>query len=481
MRAEVLPTVRLPGSRFRRVMDVIAVFLLLAAAGSPWFLFTPTAEKATSPPLWLIVDVSRSMMAGTPSRLDLARSGIASWLYRQGVRLPRPVGLIIFAAHARVVVAPTTDSRIIGSQISRIHTLAELPDLAPQQGDPSGTNLASGLVLAQEWSNDPAMTTWLLSDGDDPAPRLPDDSIPRAHRAWVVGSPDEGHPVPNTDPAVMSRSRPEWVKHFTAMSKPIVTGAQPPELPLLAAAPTASTSHALTSWLALLAVVILLISAIPQRLFAGVVLALSGCASPTDEDAASRGRQLILQARMLSPLERAPVLRHAEAELRTSMRSPSRMSTDRLHDLVVCLLDQALSEPPDLQAAGLAAELAIRLPAEQGGPLRARARWLASLISPQHHEANGSDGVPSSDDTGNETGDSSTPPGKPRSRDPKTPGTDIQGELPGAGRLPVVADSTVPQFLTHEEAMRVLAAAARRLTQPAPPKRPPSPKGIPDW
>ena len=185
MHSADLPRVTLPGARLRQTLDVVAIALLVASSGLAWMQSSLTATPATNQPLWLIVDVSRSMLAGTPSRMDLARTGISIWLGKHGNRLPRPTGLIVFAAHAHVVVSPTTNSRLIGSQIARLHLLAELPELAPRHGDRSGTNLAAGLMLAQEWSQCATTTTWLFSDGDDPAFQSASATTPLASRCAI--------------------------------------------------------------------------------------------------------------------------------------------------------------------------------------------------------------------------------------------------------------------------------------------------------
>jgi len=476
-----LPSVTLPGARLRQVLDVVAIILLMASAGLAWNPFTLSSTLLpANQPHWLIVDVSRSMDAGTPSRIDLASAGISSWLGKHGNRLPRPTGLIVFAAHAKVVVAPATDSRLIASQIARIHILAELPELAPRPGDLSGTNLASGLILAREWTSGPDMTTWLFSDGDDPAGQLPPVSTPLASHAWLIGSPNESHTIPNTTPPTLSKSSPERVHAYTASAQTTLAGDRPPQLPMLTAPSTFAANQSLPSWLALFAVCIVLISAIPQRFLPVILIGIAGCSQQTDVEAARLGRLLISQARQVPAAERGPLLREAEKKLRASLRAPGNASTDRLHDLVVCLIDQAQCEPPDWHAADLAAEIAIRLPPDLGNPLRARARWLASQASAKQNQEQGTDGPSTSEGNGDQPGDTIDPSNLSPSGQPAT-AIDANNELPGAGRLPAVADSAISQTLTPDEAMRLLSAAARRLTPPSVTKRPKPPIGVPDW
>lgn len=480
MHSADLPRVTLPGARLRQTLDVVAIALLVASSGLAWMQSSLTATPATNQPLWLIVDVSRSMLAGTPSRMDLARTGISIWLGKHGNRLPRPTGLIVFAAHAHVVVSPTTNSRLIGSQIARLNLLAELPELAPRQGDRSGTNLAAGLMLAQEWSQGATTTTWLFSDGDDPAFQSASATTPLASRAWLVGSTEDSHVIPNTDPPIKSKSMPELVNSYTVMANTTLAGERPPQLPMLDAPVTVAAHQALPSWLALLAVFSLLLAAIPRRLAPVLLLGIAGCGGKTDAETAREGQLMISQARQLPASERGALLRAAEEKLRASMRAPGTATTDRLRDLVICLLEQAQSEPPDLKAASLAAEIAIRLPPELGPPLRARARWLASQSSHRQNQEQGSDGPSTSEGNGDQPGDAIDPSSLSPSRQAAS-AADATNELPGAGRLPVVADSAIPQNLTPDEAMRLLAAASRRLTPPSLPKRPKPPTGVPDW
>lgn len=475
MSQPALPYRDLPGARPRWMLEAAGAVLLAFSAALLWFDHPSNAVKDDgADPLWLVVDVSRSMRAGTPSRLDLARVGLEAWLDRAGTTLPRPTGLIVFAAHARMVVSPGTKTPLLRSQVSRLSTLALAADLSPVPGDPSGTDLSSGIALARSWPN--RGSVWLLTDGDDPANRrVPDDS-PKATRAWVIGAPGAKEAVPEVDPPATSSPQPRRVRELT-LGEVVESGQSPPRLPELSPAilPPAQATGGMA--LALAGLAFMFASALPNRWLPAMVLGFAGCSGSPSADPAREGMAMLARARLLPAREQGPALRSTENTLRKALANSD--NPDLLEALVICLMDQA---PFDPRAPRLAAEIAIGLPHERGEPLRARARWLEALQATKGRPPEGN--TPQGDAPGEGMGNDEGAPGASRRRELRpgaSGGSETRDALPGAGRLPIVSDTTEPQQLTREEASRVIGVASGRLTPPSPARRSIPPAGVPDW
>lgn len=465
----------LPGAGFRQGLEAAAAALLAFSAAFGFTSGTPPAGATPrEDPLWIVVDVSGSMLAGAPRRLDLARLGLDSWLESLGPVPARPTGLVVFAAHARVVVAPARDTLLVRSQVARLATLALAPDLAPGPEDPSGTDLASGIALARSWPG--TGDIWLLTDGDDPVRRSAPPGSPLADRAWVIGAPGRGEPVPGRPPEAISTPCPDRVSQVTR-GQVIESGDAPPALPELprAWAPLGPSPVALAMSLA--ALVVLFSSAVPTRWIAFSLVAVSGCAGHGPAEPGHHAMAQWAKARAAPTGEQGPALRSAENALRLALATSN--DSTLLEALVVCLLDQA---PHDPRAPRLAAEIATGLPPGRAEPLRARARWLEALQASGHQQGTG--GRPGGDSTPGSLDDGDGGPGTSRWRQPRPGlpgGTPTPDALPGAGRLPLVADTAQPQSLTRLEAARLVAAGSSRLPPPAPPRRPTPGRGVPDW
>lgn len=465
------PWQAMPGSRTRRRLEMLAAIMLSVAAALAFLPRGRGPNAAMADPLWLVVDASRSMRAGTPPRLDLARLGLDSWLAAQGPLLNRPVGLIVFGAHARMVVSPGTDGRLLRSQVARLDSLAEDSALAPGPKDPSGTDLASGIALARSWPIQGSV--WMFSDGDDPVRRILSEGAPRADRAWVIGAPGRLDPVPGQDASVVSSTRPDRVRELTR-GEVIESGEAPPALPGLGGHGVSVAPAPWAFCFTLAGLGFLLASAVPPRWLAASLMLAAGCASRDPRDEAGL---LIVQARDIPASERGPVLRRAEDALRRALIRGD--DPDLLETLVICLLDQAESDP---RAPRLAAEISVRLPAERAEPLRARARWLEALAktrpSPGARGDMGDDGPGETPGDG-DSGRGSSPGG--RSRPGAIGAAETDNALPGAGRLPLVNEAGPPRALSADEARRLVHAAAERLSPPSANRKSEAGPGVPDW
>ena len=168
------------------------------------------------------------------------------------------------------------------------------------------------------------------------------------------------------------------------------------------------------------------------------------------------------------------------AEVIYSVRSESRRKS---LEALLAGRPVFLCDVEDEGACGrLAAEIAIGLPPERGEPLRARARWLEALQATKGRPPEGN--TPQGDAPGEGMGNDEGAPGASRRRELRpgaSGGSETRDALPGAGRLPIVSDTTEPQQLTREEASRVIGVASGRLTPPSPARRSIPPAGVPDW
>jgi Ca-activated chloride channel family protein len=125
-----------------------------------------TQSAAPGRDLVVVVDVSRSMYAEAPSRIERAQKALldlADALRRRG---GCRVGLVAFAGQARLVCPLTHDIDHFRSCIEEIDVTV------PESGLGAGTRIGAGLVQAveaHEGRSQQARDILLLSDGDDPA------------------------------------------------------------------------------------------------------------------------------------------------------------------------------------------------------------------------------------------------------------------------------------------------------------------------
>jgi Ca-activated chloride channel family protein len=145
--------------------------LLLACAGPRWG--QDLEPRPAGRDLIVVLDLSRSMLAEQPSRLERARQSLAD-LCRVLERLGGcRLALVVFAAHPRLVCPLTPDCDHVREMLAEQDPAVLPPALRPQAHDPpTGTRLGAALRLAVRL-HDPAFRAGtdlvLLSDGDDPA------------------------------------------------------------------------------------------------------------------------------------------------------------------------------------------------------------------------------------------------------------------------------------------------------------------------
>ncbi len=180
----------------------------LAAAGPQWGREHGTARAAAAD-LVVGLDLSRSMAAEQPSRLERAGRllrDLADHLERSG---GRRVAMVVFAARPRLLFPLTRDYDYFRACVKQAED-GDLPPLLPEPDAPfvSGTRFGAALARAVQ-AHDPAragrQAILLVSDGDDPAA---DDgewrqgveaARARGIRVYAVGvgDPDHDHPIPD--------------------------------------------------------------------------------------------------------------------------------------------------------------------------------------------------------------------------------------------------------------------------------------------
>ncbi|MGE0758744.1 MAG: VWA domain-containing protein [Pirellulaceae bacterium] len=176
---------------------LLALALLVAGAARPkWGVYFETV-RARGVDLFVLLDVSRSMMAEdvAPNRLQRAKSDIRDLLQRlSGDR----VGLISFAGASVMSVPLTTDHRYFLDTLDQV-----TPDSAPRGGSLIGDAIRRG-IESMEPHRDRDQVLVLITDGED------HDSFPleaarqaaeRGIKIFTIGLGDtsEGQRIPLRD------------------------------------------------------------------------------------------------------------------------------------------------------------------------------------------------------------------------------------------------------------------------------------------
>jgi Ca-activated chloride channel family protein len=179
--------------------------LVMGIAGPQW---GRDWEQTAAPgrDLVVVLDLSRSMLAETPSRLQRARAGLIDLSQTVQRRGGHRLALVVFAARAKLVCPLTHDYDHFREAVD---SLGALTDLGPGPNSPSGTRIGAGLQTAVA-AHDPRFQghqdILLLSDGDDPADdqewRVGAEEARRLHipiHVVGVGDPGTASPIPFRD------------------------------------------------------------------------------------------------------------------------------------------------------------------------------------------------------------------------------------------------------------------------------------------
>jgi Ca-activated chloride channel family protein len=144
--------------------------LAVGAAGPQWG--REPEVTALGRDLIVILDVSKSMRAEQPSRLERARRALADLTTALRKRGGHRVALVAFAARSSVVCPLTHDYDHFREAVESTCDSPDELGLGPVSGDVSGTRFGAGIDGALE-ARDPRYPGYcdvlFLSDGDDPA------------------------------------------------------------------------------------------------------------------------------------------------------------------------------------------------------------------------------------------------------------------------------------------------------------------------
>jgi Ca-activated chloride channel family protein len=191
--------------RLRGLLASLGVTALIVGIAGPQWGRDWSLPVAPGRDFVVVLDVSRSMFAEQPSRLHRAKKGLAQLAATLKERGGHRIGLVIFAAHARVLCPLTHDYDHFREVVEGIEPDRLPPEIAVTDDDPSGTRIGAGLRTAVDLHESRFagyQDILLLSDGDDPARdgewRLPAAEA-RARGIPIhtigIGNPDEDSPI----------------------------------------------------------------------------------------------------------------------------------------------------------------------------------------------------------------------------------------------------------------------------------------------
>jgi Ca-activated chloride channel family protein len=215
--------------------------LVVGAAGPQWGRDW-TQSTARGRDLVVVLDMSRSMLAESKSRLERAREAILDLEERVRQRGGHRLGLVIFAGHARLACPLTYDYDHFREVIAGFDKDHLDPALYPDDDDVSGTRIGEALQLAVKAHEKEApgvQDILLLSDGDDPA----DDEewregIKAASAREVpihtvgVGDPSKDSTIPYGNEEVVTRLQEKPLKEIARQTGGMYVALHTSEYPL---------------------------------------------------------------------------------------------------------------------------------------------------------------------------------------------------------------------------------------------------------
>ncbi len=195
--------------RLRGFCLVLGLTALVVGSAGPQWGRDWDQPAAPGRDLVVVLDLSRSMLAEVPSRLERAKAGLKDLADTVERRGGHRLALVVFAGRARVVCPLTHDYDHFRDALARLDAQDAPPDVGPLPDAASGTRIGEGLRLAVGL-HDPrfrgAQDILLVSDGDDPAHddewRAAAEEAREAHipvHVVGVGDPKTGHPIPYKD------------------------------------------------------------------------------------------------------------------------------------------------------------------------------------------------------------------------------------------------------------------------------------------
>lgn len=189
--------------------------LLFAAA---YLLFAHRAPSVASPqPLWIWLDASRSMLSSdvSPNRLQRSKAIIGELLDDSPLLQNRPVGLVVFAGSAELLVPPTRHRSLL---------LQRLAEVTPDSVAPGPTDLLSPFQLSlfqadrqteQAASSGPPLILLFSDGGDRELPQVDLDKLVAAPASKEPSKPIELIAIGvGASEATAAPSSPEPTTHF---------------------------------------------------------------------------------------------------------------------------------------------------------------------------------------------------------------------------------------------------------------------------
>ncbi len=207
----LLPTGR--WARFvRGLLGSLALTLLVAGIAGPRWGRDYSQAAAPGRDLVVVLDLSRSMLAEQPSRLQRAQSALLDLAQSLKERGGHRIALVVFAGRAKVICPLTNDYDHFREAVESADADHIPPEIHPSENEGSGTRIGAGLSAAldlHESQHEGYQDLLLLSDGDDPAP-APEErdwlapaaqARGRGIRVHVVGvgDPNESSPIPGPE------------------------------------------------------------------------------------------------------------------------------------------------------------------------------------------------------------------------------------------------------------------------------------------
>jgi len=155
-----------------RLMEVLPLFRLLAmtaliiALARPQLEFKKEEIKGEGIDIFLVMDVSNSMLAEDfqPNRLEACKQVAETFVQK---RKYDRIGLTIFSGEAFTQCPITTDHRVVLEFLARLHT-----DMFEEQGTAIGMGLASAVNRLKDSQTESRIIV-LLTDGDNNAGYIP--------------------------------------------------------------------------------------------------------------------------------------------------------------------------------------------------------------------------------------------------------------------------------------------------------------------
>ena len=204
---ERLVLIRPRARRWQAIALSLGLFGVIVGLAGPRWGVAAQPELLGGKDIVIVLDLSKSMLAEQPSRLERARRSLRDFADMLEGRGGHRVALVVFAAHAKLQFPLTGDYDHFRFAVEQLDAEIVPPALRPQPGEKavSGTRLGEALRLAAA-THDPKRAGWqdviLLSDGDDPAR---DDEwalgVGEAHKLNIpvhvvaVGDPQEPHAI----------------------------------------------------------------------------------------------------------------------------------------------------------------------------------------------------------------------------------------------------------------------------------------------